>query len=94
MITSNLINGVASYVHGRIAKVVINGSYVIMNFKVKEVTNNVVALNYIVPVAQVSLVTLIELKDAADQVLSSNAVNIPIVADHMMLQTIRIKEVN
>lgn len=92
MMTSNLLTDVASYVHERIARVVINDSYEITDFKVKEITGHVVALNYIVPVAQVSLVTLIQLKDAADQILSSNAVNIPIVADHMMLQTIQIKE--
>lgn len=93
MITSALLKGVADYVDGRIAKVVINGSYEITNFKVKEVTANVLALNYIVPVADISLITSIELKDANNNVLTSNAVNIPIAADHMMLQTLTVKEV-
>ncbi|GIP18378.1 hypothetical protein J40TS1_40200 [Paenibacillus montaniterrae] len=92
MIVSALLNELAEYVDGRIAKVVINGSYEISSFKVKEVTDNVLALNYIVPVADVSLITSIELKDARNNVLTSNQVNIPIVADHLMLQTIVVKE--
>lgn len=92
MIVSALLNELAEYVDGRIAKVVINGSYEISSFKVKEVTDNVLALNYIVPVADVSLITSIELKDSSNNVLTSNQVNIPIVADHLMLQTIVVKE--
>lgn len=92
MITQSLLNEMATYVDGRVAKVVINGSYEITNFKVKEVTDNVLALNYIVPVADVSLITSIEIKDASSNVLTSNQVNIPIVADHLMLQTITVKE--
>lgn len=92
MITSSLLNGVSGYVNGRIAKVVINGEFEITSFKVKEVTDNVVALNYIVPVAVVNVVSLIELKDSKNQVLTSNTVNIPIAADQMMLHTITVKE--
>ncbi|MFC6334284.1 ketopantoate hydroxymethyltransferase [Paenibacillus septentrionalis] len=92
MITSSLLNGVSGYVNGRIAKVVINGEFEITSFKVKEVTDNVVALNYIVPVADVNVVSLIELKDSKNQVLTSNTVNIPIAADQMMLHTITVKE--
>ncbi|MMZ64167.1 hypothetical protein D1872_264700 [compost metagenome] len=73
---------------------VLNGTYEITDFEVKSVTDSVLVLNYIIPVAEIPLVTLIELKDAADTVLSSNAVNIPIAADHLMLQTIEVKEGN
>lgn len=62
MIASNLLHDVAEYVNGRVAKVVINGTYVITNFEVKAVTNNVLALNYVVPVKEVSLITLVEPK--------------------------------
>lgn len=93
MITAYLLNDLAKHVNGDVAKVVINGAYEITSFKVKEVTDNVLALNYIVPVADVSLITSIELKDASNNVLTSNQVNIPIVADHLMLQTIVVKEV-
>lgn len=94
MIASNLLHDVAEYVNGRVAKVVINNSYTITDFEVKTVNENVLILNYIVLVSEVSLITLVELKDAADNVLSSNAVNVPITADHLMLQTIEIKEGN
>lgn len=92
MITADLLHGVAEYVNSRVAKVVINGTYTITDFEVKAVTDNVLALNYIVPVAEVSLITLVELKDAADNVLTSDPVNVPITADHLMLQTIEVKE--
>ncbi|MEC0310194.1 ketopantoate hydroxymethyltransferase [Paenibacillus lautus] len=93
MISTELLHGVAEYMNQRVAKVVINGTYTITNFDVKAVTDNVLALNYIVPVSEVSLITLVELKDAADIVLTSNPVNVPIAADHLMLQTIEVKEV-
>ncbi|RRJ62711.1 ketopantoate hydroxymethyltransferase [Paenibacillus oralis] len=92
MIAANLLQDMAEYVNERVAKVVINGTYIITDFEVKTVADNVLVLNYVVPVAKVSLMTLIELKDSADHVLTSNAVNIPITADHLMLQTIEVKE--
>lgn len=92
MIAAELLHDVAEYVNSRVAKVLINGTYTITNFDVKAVTDNVLALNYIVPVAEVSLITLVELKDADDNVLTSDPVNVPIAADHLMLQTIEVKE--
>jgi len=94
MIAEGILHDVAEYVNGRVAKVVLNETYTITDFEVKSVTDSVLVLNYIIPVAEIPLVTLIELKDAADTVLSSNAVNIPIAADHLMLQTIEVKEGN
>jgi len=93
MINQSFLHDVAVYANDRINKVVINGSYVITEFTVKQVNGSTVALNYIVPVANVSLITLIELKDASNNIISSNNVNIPITADHLMLQTIEIREV-
>jgi hypothetical protein len=94
MIAATLLNELAEYVDDRIAKVVINGSYEITDFEVKAVTDNVIGLNYIVPVAEVSLITLVELKTANNTVLTSNPVNVPIAADHMMLQTITVRGAN
>ncbi|MBN2980101.1 ketopantoate hydroxymethyltransferase [Cohnella algarum] len=93
MITQSFLMDVAEYVDGRIAKVVINGTYVITEFEAKDVAENTVALNYIVPVADVSLITTIELMDAADNVISSANVNVPITTDTLMLQNIEVKEV-
>lgn len=92
MINASFLHDVARYVDGRVAKVVLNGTYVITNFEVKQVTDNVLALKYLIPVADVPLVTSIELKDAADNVISTNNVNIPITADHLMIQSITVKE--
>ena len=92
MINASFLHDVARYVDGRVAKVVLNGTYVITNFEVKQVTGNVLALKYLVPAAEVSLITTIELKDAADNVISTNNVNIPITADHLMIQSITVKE--
>lgn len=92
MITASIIHEVAEYVNGRIAKVVLNGSYEITSFEVKEATDGTVALNYIVPAADVPLITSIELADASGAVISSNNVNVPIASDTLMLQTIEVKE--
>lgn len=93
MIAEQLLHDLAEYVGGRVAKVVLNGNYEIAEFEVKQVTDNVLALNYLVPVSDVPLITLIELKDSANKVLSSNEVNVPITSDTMMLQTVEVKEV-
>lgn len=92
MITASIIHEVAEYVNGHIAKVVLNGSYEITSFEVKEATDGTVALNYIVPAADVPLITSIELADASGAVISSNNVNVPIASDTLMLQTIEVKE--
>ncbi|GKU79847.1 ketopantoate hydroxymethyltransferase [Paenibacillus sp. L3-i20] len=93
MITTQLIGDAARYVDSRIAKVVLNGTYTITNFAKKSTTGGTVAINYLVPVSGVSLITLIELKDANNVVLSTNPVNVPIAADTMLMQTIEVKEV-
>lgn len=93
MIAEQLLHDIAEYVDGRVAKVVLNGTYEITQFEVKEVTENVLALNYIIPVSDVSLVTTIELKDATDNILTAHNVNVPITTDTLMLQTIEAKEV-
>lgn len=93
MIAQKLLNEIAEYVDGRIAKIVINSSYEITDFEVRVVEDNTVVLNYIIPVAEVSLVTKIELKSDLDELITSNDVNVPITSDTLMLQTILVKEV-
>jgi len=93
MIAQQFLNDVAGYVDSRVAKVVLNGSYEITQFEVKQVTDNTLALNYIIPAAEVSLVTLIELQDATGNVITSNNVHVPITADTLMLQNITVTEV-
>nr|WP_221468642.1 ketopantoate hydroxymethyltransferase [Cohnella thailandensis] len=86
------MNDIATYVNGRVAKVVINGSYEITDFVVKQVTESTMALNYIVPVSDVQLITQIELKDSGGKMLTSSPVNIPVSSDILMLQSIIVKE--
>lgn len=93
MIETQLLHDVAEFVDGRVAKVVLNESYEINIFDVKEAIDGTLTLNYIVPAAEVPLVTLIELKDDADRLLSSNTVHVPISSDTKILQTIEVKEV-
>jgi len=93
MIATQLLGDVAGYVDGRIEKVVINGTYEITDFVVKQVSGSTVALQYIVPVADVTNIDLIELKDAADNLLTSDSVDVPLTADTLLLQTILVKEV-
>lgn len=93
MITASFKQEVAAYVNTRIAKVVLNGSYEITEFEQKAVTDSTVALNYIVPAADVPVINLIELRNEADGVITTNAVNVPVSSDTLMLQTVEIKEV-
>ena len=92
MITSSFLHDIAEFVDGRVAKVVINGSYEITTFQVKTVTDSTLAMNYIVPAADLLLITKIELKDAANVILTSDSVNVPIVSDTLILQTIEARE--
>jgi len=92
MIMTAFLNEIANYVDQRVAKVVINGDYEITDFEVKRVTGNVLALKYIVPAADLSVIAKIELKDASGNVISSHDVNIPITADLLMIQSITVKE--
>lgn len=93
MIAEQFLHDVADYVNGRVAKIVLNGSHEITEFEQKAVTGNTLAINYIIPVANISLVTSIELRDVEDNVITSNQVNVPITSDTLMLQTIEVKEV-
>lgn len=93
MIAEQFLNEIAEYVDGRVAKVVLNGNYEITNFEAKAVTDNTLALRYIIPAAEVSIVTKIELKSVEDELITSNDVHVPITSDTLMLQTITAKEV-
>jgi len=93
MINAQFLYETAKFVDERVAKVVINESYEITEFEVKAVTDNVLAMNYIVPASEVSLITNIELKDSENNQITANDVNVPITSDTLMLQTIEVKEV-
>ncbi|RRJ62392.1 ketopantoate hydroxymethyltransferase [Paenibacillus oralis] len=94
MIATEFLHDVAEYVDTRVAKVVLNNTYEITNFDQKAVTDSTLAINYVVPAVDISLITQIELRDASNKVITSNAVNVPVPSDTLMLQTIEVKEVN
>ncbi|MGN7381422.1 MULTISPECIES: ketopantoate hydroxymethyltransferase [unclassified Paenibacillus] len=92
MITTHLLNEVAKFTDSKIAKIVLNGTYEITSFTSKQAENNEVILNYMVPFGSVETITLIELKQADNRVLSSNQVYVPVTTDTIMVQTIEVKE--
>lgn len=92
MISTEFLSNVADHVDGQIAKVVLNESYEITDFSIKETEQDLVNMQYVVPNGVVPTVVLIELKDVSDNVISSNEVYVPITADTIITQTIRVKE--
>lgn len=93
MIVNSFLNDVARFVDTNIAKVVLNDTVEITNFTVKEVTGSTVGMQYIVPAADVSLVTKIDLRDANNNIKTTNNVYVPITTDTLLLQTVHVKEV-
>lgn len=93
MMVSSFLNDVARFVDANISKVVLNDTVEITSFSVKEVTGSTVGMQYIVPAADVSLVTKIELKDANNNIKTTNNVYVPITTDTLLLHTVQVKEV-
>lgn len=94
MITAEFLGKVAAFTDQQISRVVLNGTYEITQFEIKQVSGSVVTLNYFVPASAVTEITLIELQAADGAVISSNAVQVPITADTIMVQTVEIQEVS
>lgn len=92
MIPVSMIHDIADYVDARITKVVLNGYHEITDFDVKQVSETVVNMEYKVLNGAVPLITLIELRDSSNNVVSSNNVYVPITTDTIITQTIRVKE--
>lgn len=92
MIASTLLSEIAELADSKIAKVVLNGTYEIDTFEVKSVTGGTVGMQYIIPASAVPVVTKIELKNSANQLISSNDVYVPITSDTLILQTLEVKE--
>ncbi|AZK48504.1 ketopantoate hydroxymethyltransferase [Paenibacillus lentus] len=90
---SSFLNDVARFVDANISKVVLNDTVEITDFTVKEVTESTVGMQYLVPAADVSLVTKIDLKDANNNVKSTNSLYVPITTDTLLLHTVQVKEV-
>ncbi|MFD2329109.1 ketopantoate hydroxymethyltransferase [Cohnella sp. GCM10020058] len=92
MIEQTYLNELTNYTNTKIAKVVLNGTIVITSFLIKTVTVNTIAIEYMVAKGSPTI-TKIELKSAADAVVSSRIVNVPIVEDTIMRHVISVEEV-
>lgn len=91
MIEQKVINDITKFIYSKIDKVVLNGNYQITDFIMKKITENIIVLHYLVPAADVSHITKIDLV-GPDGVVSSNDVNIPMQADQRMIQEIEVEE--
>lgn len=92
MITTQFLGDIAGFADRKIAKVVLNGNYSITSFDQKQVAQDLVNMQYTVPNGAIPIINLIELKDSLNNVISSNSVYVPITADTIITQTIKIKE--
>jgi len=94
MITPNFIQKLAGYLDTQVEKVVLNnGVYEIDTFNVKQAAEDQLTLTYTVPQGSVDLISHIELQNQNGEVVSSNGVHVPITADTLIHQTIKITEV-
>lgn len=88
-----MLNKLATFSATEIAKVRINGTYIITDFEVKSASANVVTVQYNVrPESGITNVTRIELLDSANNVLTRSNVYIPLVLGVNLKHTILIKE--
>lgn len=92
MISKFLLVEIAHIIDQKIAKVVLNGNYEITDFTLKQVSETSAVLNYRVNAGTVGTITKIELKDAQNNVISTNNVNVPITTDTILVQSILVKE--
>ena len=92
MIPTAYLTELAQYSNSKISKVVVNGTYTITSFIIKQVSSSTVELEYMIPLGSVPEATQIELRSSMDQVISTNAVYVPITSDTIIKQTIKVKE--
>ena len=88
-----MLNKLATFSATEIAKVRINGTYIITDFEVKSASANVVTVQYyVIPESGITNVTRIELLDSANNVLTRSNVYIPLVLGVNLKHTILVKE--
>ncbi|MDQ0175973.1 ketopantoate hydroxymethyltransferase [Bacillus chungangensis] len=92
MIDPVYLNEVAEYTKDNINKVVLNKTYDIFDFVIKEVDKTTVKLEYKIPNGLVDAVKSVELRKEDGYAVSINEVYIPISGDTIVGHTIKIKE--
>lgn len=73
-----LLNGAATFVHDKIAYVLINDSVTVNEFDTKQVSNNVVSIEYSVSPENTSIITNIKLMSSNNEVLTEADVYVPV----------------
>lgn len=91
MIQASYLTEIAQYTNSRIAKVTLNGQYNIEKFTIKQVEAQLVELEYLIPSADISSVTLLELRSSKNEIISSSEVFIPVAADTVVKQYVEVK---
>lgn len=93
MIIDEFLGTVAEFVNSKVAKVVLNQEFVITNFTIKSVQGAVLTIEYMVPATSVSAISLIQIKDAVDGLISENQVYVPVSSDTIITQTVKVSEI-
>lgn len=92
MITDEFLGTVAEFVNSKVAKIVLNQEFEITNFTIKSVQGAVLTIEYMVPSASVSVISLIQIKDAVGGLISENQVYVPVSSDTIITQTVKVRE--
>lgn len=93
MITKDYLNEVAFETYDKIAKVKLNdGEYEITQFNIKQTSENIVQLEYTIPLGSVTEVRKIELMSRANEVISRNDIYIPITSTTIIKHHIYVKD--
>lgn len=87
-----LLNDAAGFVAGDIAAVLLNDAIKVSDFKLKQVDDNVVSIEYEVVPSMTNLITNIKLLRADDTVLTQSAVYVPVSQTVVSKHIITVKE--
>lgn len=91
-IQQSLLNDTANFVVGDIAGVLLNDSVKISQFRLKQVSENVVSVEYEVTPDMTNLVTNIKLLRADDGVLTHSVVYVPVTQTVVSKHIVTVKE--
>ena len=91
-IKPQLLHDTAEFIETDVSAVLINNTTKITEFKLRQVTDNSVILEYEIHPAMTSLVTNIKLLKADDSVLSESNVYVPVTQTVLNKHTLRVKE--
>ena len=92
-IKNNLLSDLALFTANDIAKVRVNGTYIITEFLEKKNEGNQVTVQYSIPVSSgIPAVTKLEFLNSEDQVLTESSVYVPSLTELILKHTISVSE--